>query len=256
MCERADERAVSEVVGFVLVFSLVVGTIALVYVTGFAGLTDTRDVEQVNNAERAFDVLADGFDKLARGEAPNRATEIKLADAQLTLGNLKQGAVTDSDGTMVAEIPQHRPIVYTAPSGSEVVYEHGAVIRVDDGGAATMRREPDFIIGEERTVIRHIETSNLQIGSQSVAGDTTVLVRSSATRSDLLYSAVENDEVTLALDTAEERASAWTEYMESEMPDGGTCSVSDPIDGEVSVECTFETETIYVSKTRIKVDFT
>ena len=79
-----NHRAVSEIIGFVLVFSLILGTITIVYVGGLSGLDDARNAERVNNAERAFDVMANNFQQMGRGDAPNRATEIKLADAQLT----------------------------------------------------------------------------------------------------------------------------------------------------------------------------
>lgn len=253
---READRGVSEIIGFVIVFSLVLGTIAVVYTGGFGGLSDARDVEQVNNAERAFEVLATSYEKMARGKAPHRATEIKLSGSQLVLGELMPASVNNSSDDRVAEMPQHRPIRFEAPGGSRIVLEHGAVIRVDDG-AATMQREPDFILDENRTVIRHIELANIQTGSQNLGGDRTVLVRSSVLSSDLLYTGteVENEDVTFALNTTSVRAVAWVDYFESELPDGSSCStVGD--DPEVTVVCSFETETLYVAKTRIEVRFT
>ena len=248
-----SERAVSEILGFILVFSIVLSTIVLVYVGGLGGLENARDAEQMNNAERAFDVLGNNVEKMARGEARHRATEIKLSDSQLVLGDLRQAHVNDSNGNTVAEIRQHRPIKYHVTSTSKVVYEHGAVIRVDDG-SATMQSEPDFIIGENRMIIRHIEVSNLETGSQSVSGDTTVLVRASVTRSDMLYSGEDMDEVTVYLNTSSTRANVWVTYMESK---DASCDVSNPTDSEVAVECTFEDiETLFVSRDRVKVDLT
>jgi len=57
-----DRRAVSDVVGYVLVFSLVSLTVGVVSVAGVGALQDARDVEQANNAERAFDVLGDNVE--------------------------------------------------------------------------------------------------------------------------------------------------------------------------------------------------
>ena len=247
----SDARGVSEVIGFILIFSLVLLTIVLVYTGGLGGLSDARDVEQVNNAERAFDVLAENFEKMSRGEAPHRATEIKLADSRLEMGNLHHFEVNES-GQTVAEVPQHRPIEYRVTSQSKIVYEHGAVIRVDDG-AATMRREPDFLFSDDRIVIRHVEAGNLQ-GGQSVSGDTTVLLRSSLTSSDLLYAEDGISEMTINLNTTTTRADIWIQYLESE--GGEDCTVSSPTDDEVTVSCEFDTESLYVSKDRIRVDLT
>jgi hypothetical protein len=81
-----DDRGVSEVIGFVLVFSLITMTIAIVSVTGIGGLQDAQQAEQVNNVERAFDVLDDNFDEIQRQQAPNRTTELKLVDGSIGLG--------------------------------------------------------------------------------------------------------------------------------------------------------------------------
>ena len=247
----SDARGVSEVIGFILVFSLVLLTIVLVYTGGLGGLSDARDVEQVNNAERAFDVLAENFEKMGRGEAPHRATEIKLADSRLEMGDLRHFKVNNSSQT-VAEVPQHRPIEYHVTSQSKIVYEHGAVIRVDDG-TATMRREPDFLFGDDRIVIRHVEAGNLQ-GGQSVSGDTTVLLRSSLTSSQLLFADDVSDEITIHLNTTTTRADIWIEYLESEGGEG--CTVSSPTEDEVTVSCEFDTGSLQVSKDRIRVDLT
>lgn len=244
-------RGVSEVVGFVIVFSLILGTIAIVYTGGFSGLTDARDVEEVNNAERAFDVLGSSLEKMARGQAPHRATELKLSDSQLILGDLRHASVHNSTGDLVGEMPQNRPIIYEVNQDSKIVYEHGAVIRVDDG-AATMQRKPDFIFGEDRTVIRHIETANLPTGRQNVGGDRTVLVRSSVISSELLYTGDESGSVTFALNTTSERAGAWERYLESE---GGDCDPPIGNGEEVTLECDFETDRLYVAKTRIEIRF-
>lgn len=74
-----DNRAVSEVVGFVLTFSLVTMAIAIVFTAGFGGLQDTQQAEQVNNVERAFDVLDTNVQEVQRQEAPSRATEMRLS---------------------------------------------------------------------------------------------------------------------------------------------------------------------------------
>ena len=71
----ADGRGVSEVISFVLVFSLIAATVALVYVSGIGGLESTRSSQRVTNAERAFDVLHDNIANIHRRCTPSRATE-------------------------------------------------------------------------------------------------------------------------------------------------------------------------------------
>lgn len=239
-------------VGFVLVFSLVLTTIGIVYVGGLASLEDSREAEQINNAERAFDVLAENFQKQARDEAPNRATEIKLSEAQLSTGEARRISANTPDLAFSVGADRNRAIIFDTGAGSQIVYEHGAVIRVD-GEDSTMVREPDFLIDSDRTVLRYIETVG---GGQSIGGETTVLVRSSIARSELLHTETDPDEVTLRVRTAEQRAEAWERYLEAETPNPDSCEqIVDP-DGVTAVECQFDTASLHIALTRISVDFT
>lgn len=253
--EMNNERAVSEVVGFVLVFSLIVATIGIVYTTGLGGLQDTRDVERVNNAERAFDVLANNFQTLARGNAPNRATEIKLSDAELELGN-RLLVNTSATGLNSNAEAAARPLTYRVED-SEIVYERGAVIRVDDGGEGVrMIREPDLMFDEERTVIRYILPRG---GTQHISGDATVLVRAQVSVSDVILpdtgTADDPGIVTYRMETADERADVWEAYLEDEIPDGGTCTTDSAAgdDGITEVSCEFGTDRLHVTQTILDV---
>jgi len=68
----SDERGVSDVVGYVLIFSLIVATVGVVTTVGFSTLEDRQDAERVNNVERAFDVFANNMENVYRDGAPSR----------------------------------------------------------------------------------------------------------------------------------------------------------------------------------------
>lgn len=250
-----DERAVSEVVGYALVFSLVLGALVFAYTGGLGGLTDTRDVEQVNNAERAFDVLANNFEKMGRGEAPHRAAEVKLHDSTLTTSDVHSASIRNESGDTVAHFNQHRPLRFEVNQDSQVVYEHGAVFRVDDGHGS-MTRKPDFVIDENRTVIRYIESTDFGGGGQSVSGDTTVLLRASMTSSRHLYSNQSSEELTISINTTEDRADAWKSYLESELPEGGECDAPVENGDLVTITCRFETDSVHITRSRIRMEMT
>lgn len=211
----SDERAVSEVVGFILVFALVLGTISFVYVGGFTQLEETRDHEQMSNAKRAFDVLANNFEDLGRGQAPSRATEIKLAGAGLQ--TTEPTVITVNSTGKNASEAQPRSIVYRPEtSDSAVVYETGAVLR-EDGERAIMVREPDFVFGPNRTVLRVIETRG---GLQSVGGDTTTLVRGERDFQEIRHQNEDPDtqiNVTIRVDPATRNPDPWEEYLDESL---------------------------------------
>lgn len=239
------DRGVSEVLGFILVFGLVLGTISIVYVGGFSGLQDARDHEQNTNAERAFDVLATNIEEIARGDAPTRATEIKLSDATLTVDE-RQRVTVEVDGDVVLE-PRPRPIVHDAGGDTLIVYELGAVIRVD-GDSARMVREPDFVFTEDTAVVRHVDTSG---GYQSVGGSTTTLVRTSRSETVLVQENVSSS-VNYTLNTTEARALAWERYLDAQP--SVSCSI--PAASPSTVECDVAVDTISLATIYLDVDLT
>ncbi|MEA5386913.1 hypothetical protein VB779_07480 [Haloarculaceae archaeon H-GB11] len=99
-----SERAVSEVVGFALVFSMIVAMVAIVTLGGMGQLQSARDFEQANNAERAFEVLADNLADVHQRGAPSRATEIDLEHAQLFVGDPVTINVSGEDTSGAAPI--------------------------------------------------------------------------------------------------------------------------------------------------------
>jgi hypothetical protein len=266
------DRGVSEVVGFVLIFSLVISTVGVVYVTGFNGLEDARDAERINNGERAFDVLSDNLEDMYRDGAPSRGTEVKLADAQLTLAEpttiqVTVEDITDDAGNPIVHEANVRPLVFSTGGPSKIVYENGAVIRVDRNGAI-MQEAPPFLISEERTVLGYIVTQPAGGASVSVGGDATVLVRTVRTGQNTLVQDYDDDvRATLSINTTTARAAVWEEYVNeradwsnSDWDDGDNvpCEITDPNagDGRSEVVCTFEPDELYLSSTGIETYLT
>lgn len=245
------DRGVSEIIGFVLVFALVLGTVSIVYVAGLNGLNDTRDAERLQNAERAFDVLASNLQELGRGEAPNRATEIRLAEAQLILGQ-RYRTMTRVNGTNVS-VAAPRPIIFDAGTRTRIVYEQGAVIRNDVGGGARMLRSPDYLFDSDRTVIRHIEPRG---DPQNVGGTTTALIRGERETPFLVYGQnVSGETVEFELETTAARAPAWERYLENQ-ESLSNCSwpTSEQGDTRVAITCDLTTDELYVSRTLVDIE--
>ncbi|MFB6192452.1 MAG: hypothetical protein ABEI11_03930 [Haloarculaceae archaeon] len=206
----------SDVIGFILVFSLIAASVGLVSVVGFSELQAARDAERLQNAERAFDVLGDNVEDVYRGGAPSRATEIKLADATLGFGGTTEITVT-VDGTSFTRTL--RPIVYEA-AGTRIVYEAGAVIRADRVGAR-MIRDPSLLVTSDATAMQMART--VPDPERNLGGRTTVLIRVTRTSTSLLNRS-SGDDVSLEIETTEQRAPAWKRYFDDTAI--GDCAVS------------------------------
>lgn len=241
-----DNRAVSEVVGFVLVFSLVTASVGFIYVDGFAVLEDRQDAERVNNAERAFDVLADNVEDVSRRGAPSRATEVKLTDARLAFDNETTINVTVDGASTQAELT---PLVYSGGTNTRIAYEAGAVVR-SDGDAAIVKTEPELLFNESRTFLTLVETVPARNGPRIVGGSTTVLVR--AERIGASVAAIENEPTTVVVNvtTTPERAIAWERYLDEEIdPTADDCTIY----ATDRVSCDVQTDRLYVRLVTVRM---
>lgn len=204
------DRGVSEAIGFVLVFALIVSTIGVVYASGFTGLQDVRNVEQTNNAQRAFEVLADNMEDITQRSAPSRATEVKVAGANLYVDEAVSVNVSIPGGGFETEYAV-QPIVYDAETEEQIVYSQGAIIREQKQSRGFVVHESTLVMNESRTVIPVIQTRVSGVGS--VGGGGTVLIRARLSKMSLDYSNISATN-TVWLNISSPRADAWQNHLE------------------------------------------
>jgi hypothetical protein len=239
-------RAQSETIGFILVFALITVSTGIVYVAGFSTLDDARTAENVNNMERGFDVLADNVGTVARGDAPSRATELRLGGGDLALGETVNVTVT----TNVSAVPisiRTRPIVYRL-DGTDIVYSAGAVFRTDRGG--TVVRSGPGVVASDRQVVLPLTDVDAGAGSTAVGGDGTVLIRTKRKGPPTARSFATNEtDVSMTVTVDSPRAEAWQRLFRSRGFD--SCIENSP----TNVSCTVETGELHVSWTTTTVEF-
>jgi hypothetical protein len=242
-----NDRAVSEVISYVLVFSLIIATIGIVSVVGFAGLEDRRNAEQVDNTERAFDVFSYNMEDSYERGAPSRATEMRLSGGTLLYGDRVNITVEESGGGQnVTARP--RPLIYTSDDTS-IVYTAGAIIRTDRG-SARMMDGPPFYFDADRIMLPLIETS--RPADQSAAGGERTLRVTSSLRqvNETTPSALQTPSGNVTITVESPRADAWERYFEKRAADPD-------LDAEVtrlgSTEVRLEVDTARVSAPRYRI---
>lgn len=255
MSRLGSDRGVSETLGFVFVFALIVSTTGLVYTLGTENLADVRDRERLNNAERAFDVMAENMNDLQRRSVNSRSTEIKLSEAQVSHGDPVtmnvSGTATSGSANFTVERDIY-PIVYRGvpTEETELVYLNGAVIR-DQRESAAMVREPDYLLTGDAMVLPMIVTRPLN-ERDTVGGTTTVLVRGTTDfRKRSVVADTRRYDVTINITTP--RAGAWRGYL------GAKSNVDCPgaVNNDTFVSCEFvsEPDRVYVSRTFVNIAF-
>src|SRR6056297_1924179 len=236
-----SRRGLSDVVGFVLVFGLVVSAVAVVSVGGFQVLADARDSQQATNAEQALDVLDGNVEDLAVRGAPRRSTDILLSDAELAFGDPVTFNVTAGGTNYYAT--NVTPLVYRTDGGAELVYVNGAVLR-QYGDDAYVANEPRVSAGD-RTLVPFVVTS-ARSGGASATNARRVLVRTVVNGREVRTF----DDPDTRLNVTTPRAAAWERYLEGELSVDCT-GPDDGLTGEVS--CPLPGDEVYVQAVGVRV---
>lgn len=214
---RDGERAVSDVLAFVLVFSIIITSVGLVYSIGFSSLSDFQEAEQKTNAARAFDAFSAVFDDIQEGRAVARNGELRLNGGTIQLSRESEFELRVEDssgGTVWSETRTTGSLQYSV-DGTTIGYENGAAFR-KDGDAAAMLNEPSFLCQGDRAVVSLVVLVSNGVSNQS--GDGNVMVRAQQNRSTVLYStragSSSADSVNLSLSNSE-FGDAWGRYLEA-----------------------------------------
>ncbi|ELY44463.1 DUF7289 family protein [Natronorubrum sulfidifaciens] len=166
---RANDRAVSEVVAFVLVFAIILGSVGILYSTGFQAMDDYQENEQLVNAERAMDALADNFNDVIRyngvnqryGELSLRDGAVRTSDSGTNLDILiekggENRSIADRDETKLSqyyttdETLDLGEFAYTS-DGDRIAYEGGGLVRGDDSEDwSLVRKQPHITCSDDR----------------------------------------------------------------------------------------------------------
>lgn len=244
-------RAQSDTIGFVLVFAIIVLTVGTVYATGFGALQDLRSDEQLNNMERAFDVLADNVDEMARDGAPSRATEIKLSGGTIAVDETASVTVravnTTNSADNVTVSATTRPITYSR-GNTAVALSFGAVLR-EDGDATAMRSRPGWVVDDDHALIPLVVTT--RTGERTaLGGRSTMLIDGSvsARRTAAAFEPTGAD-ARVNVTVASSRAAAWKRYFRAA---GMTAVDGDASDGEITYQ--FVVDRLVVTRTTIAVE--
>jgi 3',5'-cyclic AMP phosphodiesterase CpdA len=250
----ADDRSVSEVVGYVLVISLVITTVGVVSVSGIGVLQDAREAEQIENAKRAFDLLADNMEDIYREGAPSRSTEIQLGSAQLVAQETTRFNVSWINSTSDRQFQSSNitSVVYRGDGESRLIYDAGAIFRVSQsGGEGTVLREPPLIVTPERTVITTPRTTSR--GTSAVSGST-ALIRATRLSESVLARNTQYTNITVNVTSPHWRV--WRTALDGR--ENINCGSGDPATETISCELLDGNSpgVFYLTQTQIRVELT
>lgn len=241
---RSDDRGASEILGYVIIFALIISVIGFVTAVGMPALTNVQDSEQASNAERAFDVVGDNLAAVYERDAPSRSTEIDLGDSTIYYAEPVTINVT-VDGT--SNETQLRPIVLRVSDETSLIYEGGAVFR-EDGDNGFVLRDPPMLLSSDRIHVPVVKTTAPAVES---AGGTTILLRGESTQRSIQRSERSGaSQANISIESP--RYELWKRYFVEET--GITESDCTVDAGAETVECQVSNpDTVYVTLQEIEV---
>ena len=137
-----NKKGVSEVVGYVLTFGIVVAIVTVIYASGMPVVEDMKDKSALQSMETSFVTLQSNIKKVAFGQSPLRTMKFNLVKGSIGANNGVGSIIVKIDGNPPQTIPFGN-VEYTIGS-RKVVYENGAVIEYTPGGSIIISDPPIF----------------------------------------------------------------------------------------------------------------
>lgn len=244
-----DDRGVSDAMGYVIVFGVVIVSVSVIFATGAGTVEDLRHNAETTNAERAMKVFGSNIADIYERGAPSRSTEIKLSGQDITLGEQEAINITveDASGSTVGQYRiVGRPVVFTAPEAT-FSYTFGMIGRISNDGVL-VREQPPFHFDSQQTILTVVQQSG---SYESLSGSSNaIMIRAvSSDTSVLQMNSSSTYLVTIEVDTTKDRARLWQRYFENKG--------LDPVDGtyvDGDIAYSYTTNDIVIRRHKISFD--
>jgi flagellin-like protein len=139
---KMDKKGVSEVVGYLITFGIVVAAVGVIYASGMPIVDETQEKSAFQSMETSFTTMQSNIKKVAFGQSPLRTMKL----------NLIKGSIGTNDDAGYITVTTDNPSSYNFSFGNieytidsrNVVYELGAVIESTPGGSIIISDPPIF----------------------------------------------------------------------------------------------------------------
>lgn len=248
--DRHSSRGQSEIIGFILVFSMVLLATSGVVLFGLTALQEVQEASITDSSERAMEAISADMESLYSGTSMGQTAEVVVESGSLETGGTMTVAVTVTDGDLpggsITIQRTLRPLVYSSER-ADVVYGNSLLIRDQGEEGAVAMNAPLGTFTSERTLFPILQTT---ANVQSVGGTTQ---RVKMVRSESVGRVLSETDggVTVEIDGIPERhAKLWKQALNSRMENGMSRRPSGPpcdLTGSNEVQCVFDTNMLVVS---------
>lgn len=183
---RGDtDRGLSDLVGFVVIFGIVLFAASLTLTIGQGQLDQLKENEQIRNAERGVELLGQQFDRLEAGQSRVQTGQLELAGGSLETTNRTNVVieVTETGGKSRTYTLNGTGVRYRFED-QIIAYESGGIFRrsAGAGSSGVATTPPEFTCTDSRSFVSVVAVD----GSFSLGGGTAT-VRSVLSNTSVVY---------------------------------------------------------------------
>ncbi|WP_067046873.1 DUF7289 family protein [Methanofollis ethanolicus] len=182
-----NNEGVSEAIGFILIFGLVLTGIALITLYGYPMLMQQQSNADVRNMEQTMVVLQNDMKALCFKNVPYKETALQVSGGSLAMVNASGTGPRlniTADGMSPVEFSPGM-LVYTSDGqDATIALENGAVIRAQAGGSAMIAEPRWFFDTSSGTMVINLIALNGSPMSATGMGSVRLKLNSSSTLGD------------------------------------------------------------------------
>lgn len=229
-----DEWAVSETVGFIIIFGIVMAGIGLVTLYGYPALLNQQAAANIGNMEKSLIVLQTDINALAFKNVPYQETTIQVADGTLILVNSdaaydKRFSIDNETDTIISNFKPGELRYISSTENVNVGLQNGAIVKWQVGGS-TMLAKPRWYL-DSSTSTKTLVVNLIQINSDSpfsLSGIGTVAMEIKESSSPIVHDYTPAQDITITYSDTGDYLTAWRNYFREFEPSAGTTlSISD-----------------------------
>lgn len=144
------DDAVSELVDFSIILSIILLATAVIVVAGIPIIKHTQETQYSQNIVQSFQVLAPNINKVVKGTSPSQSIELKMYGGTLSVTSdsymeVNMKVWNSSNGSYGTETyGKHMGMIKNDYYGTSVAYENTGIWAIYDTGNSVMKLEPLF----------------------------------------------------------------------------------------------------------------
>lgn len=180
--DTTTDRAVSDLVGYVLMVAVILVGVGLTASIGVDHLERSQLGQNTQSVEQSMELLEGSLDEVQQSHAAVRSSSLPLEHGRLSLNASSQPSAVRVNVSGVGDSPTtyRMGAISYRMDGTTVAYEGGGVFRRPDRGNPVTVAEPTFLCGKDRAIVSVVTLRGPAVNRSYSGGDATLRVRENA----------------------------------------------------------------------------